>query len=164
MTQDNKAGARGEVGHWVPSPMLPPLGTKGRCDPPSPDGAKFRAKCQLLHCSTHLHMLETGGTHSAATDRTRNRKHDTNTHYEHALTSNSPVQLQTRRLQSFECFVPRVSLLLLFSQSAENVLIHDALKVKTEVKRGCVHFQSWPFPAGSLHPAHPHRSVQLVCA
>lgn len=90
VTQD-KAGARGELGHWVPSPMLPPLGTKGRCDPSSPDSAKLQARCQL-HCSTHLHMLETEGRRSVATDRTRNRKHDTKTH---APTSNSPCSCRS---------------------------------------------------------------------
>lgn len=76
VTQD-KAGARGEVGHWVPSPMLPPLGTKGRCDPSSPDGPELQDRCQL-HCFIHLHMLETEGRGTVATDQ--NRKHDTNTH------------------------------------------------------------------------------------
>lgn len=90
-----KAGARGEEGHWVPSPMLPPLGTKERYDPSSPDGTKFQVRCQL-HYSTHLHMLETEGRGSAATDRTR--KHDTNTHL-HTVTSKSPLLLQTRHSQ-----------------------------------------------------------------
>lgn len=73
----DKAGAKGEEGHWVPSPMLPPRGTKERCDPSSPDGAEFRARCQF-HNTAHLHVLETEGGCGAATDRTR--KHDTNSH------------------------------------------------------------------------------------
>ncbi|CAB1454555.1 unnamed protein product [Pleuronectes platessa] len=57
------SGARGELSHWVPSPVPPPLGRKGRCTPSSPDAVKLQARCQL-HCSTHLHILETEGRRS----------------------------------------------------------------------------------------------------
>lgn len=86
VTQDI-AGARGELGHRVPSPVLPPLGRKGRSNPSSPDVDKLQARCQL-HCSTHLHMLEAEGRCSVATDRTRNCRHDKNTHFVTLLSQN----------------------------------------------------------------------------
>ncbi|KAI4809565.1 hypothetical protein KUCAC02_018439, partial [Chaenocephalus aceratus] len=110
---------------------------KGRCDPSSPDGVKLLTRCQR-HFSTHLHMLETEGRCSVATDRTRDRKHDTNAHWHSQTLSHIKVLLQmhARRSQSF--FFPRMSLLLLeyvqmhkMSQSVmqvKGVLIHGALK------------------------------------
>lgn len=93
----DKAGARGEEGHWVPSPMLPPLGTKGRCNPSSPDDTKFRPRCHL-HPSTHLHILETERRCSTATECTCKREADIHLH---ALTPNSSLQtrLQTSHSQ-----------------------------------------------------------------
>lgn len=170
VTQDKAgAGARGELGHWVPSPTLPPLGRKGRCDPSSPDGAKLQARCQL-HCSTHLHMLETErrrSSSSVATDRTRrNRKHDTNTHTGTLKHSHIKLPIAVAE-QALTVFLMDVSPSALICPNAENV---------SEVK-GIPHPrcpEGWDRGKAELFPgmygnpcrlpARPNRSVQSVCA
>lgn len=69
VTQD-KAGARREPGHWIPGPVLPSLGKKGRRVRSNPDVSTVQARCQL-HFFKHLHMLKMEGRCSIAADRTR---------------------------------------------------------------------------------------------
>lgn len=148
MTQD-KAGARGELGHQVPSPELSPLGRKGRCNPSSPDAAKLRARCQL-HCSTHLHMLETEGRCSVATDRTRNCEHDTNSHF---------VMLPSQNIS------PSASVCL----NAQNVSGYctGERNPHPQCPEGAAEWCAFPniaFPSGYFCPAQSHRSLQLLGA
>lgn len=120
VTQD-KARARGELGRWEPGPKLP-LCDEGRCDPSSPDGDKLLASCQL-HRSTHLHMLETEGRRSIATDRTR--KHDTNSHeHSQTLSHQTPLAAAGQALTVFGCFFPRKSLLLLQYVQTHKCFVH----------------------------------------
>lgn len=163
----DKASARGEKGHRVPSRQLSPLGTKRTYDLSAPGGAKFQASCRLHH-SKHLHMLHVGGNAGSATDRTQ--RFDTNTDVcMHSHEAASLDQAAHPELTVF-VFFPE-SFPLWFSVPQEKKRVTAGRNPHVRCPEGCDRAESeqsalsvMALPAGFLRRPRPHRSVQSVCA
>lgn len=132
----DKASARREEGHRVPSRQLSPLGTKRTYDLSAPGAAKFQASCRLHH-STHLHMLHVGGNVSSATDRTQ--RFDTNTNVcMHSHEAASLDQAADPELTVFVFFLEAFSFRFSVQKDKSvsqlgGILMCGALKVATEL-------------------------------
>lgn len=158
LVPQDKASARGEEGHRVPSRQLSPLGTKRTYDLSAPGGTKFQASCRLHH-STHLHMLHVGGNAGSATDRTQ--RSDTNTNVcMHSYEAASLDQAADPELTMFVFFLESLSLWISVQKDTSvselgGILMCVALKVATELSRSRARSQSWRYrPASSIVLVH----------
>lgn len=158
LVPQDKASARGEEGHRVPSHQLSPLGTKRTYDLSAPGGTKFQASCRLHH-STHLHMLHVGGNAGSATDRTQ--RSDTNTNVcMHSYEAASLDQAPDPELTMFVFFLESLSLWFSVQKDTSvselgGILMCVALKVATELSRSRARSQSWRYrPASSIVLVH----------